>query len=107
MDEALLVVDPTGSTVLANDAYQRLFGDPTTAAVPSNPAPAEGTLDHLRSLAAQGKPFQARFTWSPAGAVGSTPRAFEARGRPILGDRPGCVVTIWEVHIDPQAAPRE
>ena len=97
MDEALLVVDPTGRIVLANDAYQRLFGTAATTALPSDPAPAEGTLDHLRSLAARGEPFQTRVAWSPAGTAGGAPRSFEARGRPILGDRPGCVVTIWEV----------
>jgi two-component system, chemotaxis family, CheB/CheR fusion protein len=84
LSDAVLVVGASGETVLANAAYERLFGDP---GAPPPAEDAEGRRLAPEELpaarAARGETFAAEF--AVADAEGGR-RWFEAYGQPITND---------------------
>jgi two-component system CheB/CheR fusion protein len=97
MGDAVLVVDPEGKTVLTNEAYTRILGDPNTMAREveddeGRPIPLDA---QPRARAARGETFTLTFTL----ATGDQRRWFEAIGQPLDGgDRQlGGVVVIRDI----------
>ncbi|MDQ2783556.1 MAG: ATP-binding protein [Chloroflexota bacterium] len=86
--DAVLVVDRAGTTMLANDRYTEMFGDPSD---PGDPFVAEGEDGQPlppdqtpQQRAARGESFAMEFTIT---APDGNRRWFEATGRPIARDR--------------------
>jgi two-component system CheB/CheR fusion protein len=96
MGDAVLVVDRTGKTILANAAYTRLYedegADHALADSQGEPLSAEATP---RQRAARGETFEMQFV--ATGADG-TRHWFEARGQPIQAtSQEGGVVAIRDI----------
>ena len=97
LGDAVLVVDPTGTPLLSNTAYTRLFGDASSSIaardVQGNLLPSEDT-PQLR--AARGETFVMEFTLD--GENGKR-RYFEATGEPIqsAGTELGGVIAIRDI----------
>ncbi len=96
MGDAVLVVNPDGSTRLTNAAYAAMFGSEHAALRPEdaegNPLAPEATP---QSCAARGESFSMEFTIS---ARDGTRRQFEANGRPIRDEpRRGGIVIIRDI----------
>ena len=100
MDEALLVVDASGSVVLTNDTYERMFDSRSAAPLTSAADMAGKALapdDSPTARAAVGGPFNMEFTLTDADG---TRRWFTAHGEPIQsadGKRTGGAMTIKDI----------
>jgi two-component system, chemotaxis family, CheB/CheR fusion protein len=103
--DSVLVLDNRGMPVLSNQAYERLFGVPAEAGVPT--ALLELALDVERPAAPptsqpSGPGLQVRFVHT---TVDGATREFEARGTLIRGEagRQGAVMSIREIDDTDQA----
>ena len=94
--DAVLVVDRTGTTVLANEQYAALFGSPETGFTAEDengePIPPDQTP---QQRAARGESFAIEFTIT---APDGSRRWFEATGRPITSNgEQGGVLSIRDI----------
>ena len=89
MADALVVVDATGTPILQNEAYRRLWQDAALQPDPEEPQPV--TDESLRERAARGEEFGVQFR---AVDQDGRRRWLEAYGRPVraAGTRGGIVV---------------
>jgi two-component system CheB/CheR fusion protein len=99
MGDAVMVVDSSGTVVLANAAVEHLFGKAGSAFVPEDeqgqPLPAE---EAPLARAALGESFSLTFTLAEPSDGGSPRRRwFEATGQPIAGAGQGGVVVIRDI----------
>ncbi len=92
MADALVVVDATGTPILQNEAYRRLWQDAGLEPDPEEPQPV--TDESLRARAARGEEFGVQFR---AVDQGGRRRWLEAYGRPVgAGETGGGIVVVHD-----------
>ena len=98
MSDAVMVVDPSGTVVLANAAVERLFGSAGSGFVPEDeegrPLPDDAWP---LARAARGESFSLTFTLPEAAGATHRRRWYEATGQPIAGTGQGGVVVIRDI----------
>src|SRR5581483_8540399 len=98
MSDAVMVVDPSGTVVLANAAAERLFGSAGSGFVPEDeegrPLPDDAWP---LARAARGENFSLTFTLPEAAGATHRRRWYEATGQPIAGTGQGGVVVIRDI----------